>query len=90
MKLKPVDDRILVRPLKAEEKTQSGLILPETAKEKPQEGEVAAVGTDEEVQKLFQVGNRVVFSKFGGTEIKYENEEYLILSRADVLAIIEN
>ncbi|MHB9146178.1 MAG: co-chaperone GroES [Symbiobacteriia bacterium] len=90
MKLKPVDDRILVRPLKAEEKTQSGLILPETAKEKPQEGEVAAVGTDEEVQKLFQVGNRVVFSKFGGTEIKYENEEYLILSRSDVLAIIES
>lgn len=89
MKLKPVDDRLLVRPLKSEEKTQSGLILPETAKEKPQEGEVVAVGTDEELQKLFQVGNRVVFSKFGGTEIKFENQEYLILSRADVLAIIE-
>lgn len=89
MKLKPVDDRILVRPLKAEEKTQSGIILPDTVKEKPQEGEVVAVGTDEEIQKIFNVGDRVVYSKFGGNEIKVDNEEYLILSRADVLAIIE-
>ena len=89
MKLKPVDDRILVRPLKAEEKTQSGIILPDTVKEKPQEGEVVAVGTDEEIQKIFNVGDRVVYSKFGGNEIKVDNEEYLILSRSDVLAIVE-
>ncbi len=89
MKLKPVDDRVLVRPTKGEEKTQTGIILPDTAKEKPQEGEVIAVGTDEEIQKVFKVGDRVLYSKYGGTEIKLEGQEYLILSRSDVLAIVE-
>ena len=89
MKLKPVDDRILVRPTKNEEKTSAGIILPDTAKEKPQEGEVVAVGTDEEMQKTFKVGDRVLFSKYGGNEIKLEGQEYLILSRSDVLAIVE-
>jgi len=94
--IKPLEDRILVQPLDAEQKTQSGLVIPDTAKEKPQEGKVLAVGpgrfvenSDKRVPLDVAVGDVVVFSKYGGTEIKYQGEEYLILSTRDVLAVVE-
>jgi chaperonin GroES len=92
--IKPLEDRILVSPLDAETTTASGLVIPDTAKEKPQEGEVLAVGPGrfEEGQRLpldIKVGDKVIYSKYGGTEVKYDNAEYLILSARDVLAIVE-
>ena len=94
--IKPLEDRILVQPLDAEQTTASGLGIPDTAKEKPQEGKVLAVGPgrfDDEGEKRIpldiSVDDVVVYSKYGGTEIKYNGEEYLILSARDVLAIVE-
>ncbi len=93
--IKPLEDRILVQPLDAEQTTQSGLVIPDTAKEKPQEGKVLAVGPgrfDDDGDRIpmdVKVGDVVVYSKYGGTEIKYSGEEYLILSARDVLAIVE-
>jgi chaperonin GroES len=93
--IKPLEDRILVQPLDAEQTTQSGLVIPDTAKEKPQEGKVLAVGPgrfDDDGDRIpmdVNVGDVVVYSKYGGTEIKYGGEEYLILSARDVLAIVE-
>jgi chaperonin GroES len=94
--IKPLEDRIVVKPLDAEQTTASGLVIPDTAKEKPQEGEVLAVGPgrwDDEGEKRIpldvNVGDVVLYSKYGGTEIKYSGNEYLILSARDVLAIIE-
>ena len=91
--IKPLEDRILVKTLEAEQTTASGLVIPDTAKEKPQEGEVLAVGPGrfEDGQRLpldIQVGDKVVYSKYGGTEVKYDGQEYLILSARDVLAIV--
>ncbi len=91
--IKPLEDRILVKPLDAEQTTASGLVIPDTAKEKPQEGEVLAVGPGRyedgnRVPVDVQVGDKVVYSKYGGTEVKYDNEEYLILSARDVLAVV--
>ena len=93
--IKPLEDRILVQPLDAETTTVSGLVIPDTAKEKPQEGEVVAVGPgrwnedgDERVPMDISVGDRVIYSKYGGTEVKHGGEEYLILSARDVLAKI--
>jgi chaperonin GroES len=94
--IKPLEDRIVVRPLDAEQTTASGLVIPDTAKEKPQEGKVLAVGPgrfDDDGEKRIpldvQVGDTVLYSKYGGTEVKYSGQEYLILSARDVLAIIE-
>lgn len=94
--IKPLEDRILVQTLEAEQTTASGLVIPDTAKEKPQEGKVMAVGPgrfDEDGAKRIpldiKVGDVVIYSKYGGTEVKYNNEEYLILSARDVLAIVE-
>ncbi len=94
--IKPLEDRIVVKPLDAEQTTASGLVIPDTAKEKPQEGEVLAVGAgrwDEDGEKRIpldvKVGDVVLYSKYGGTEVKYDNEDYLILSARDVLAVIE-
>jgi chaperonin GroES len=92
--IKPLEDRILVKTLEAEQTTASGLVSPDTAKEKPQEGEVLAVGPGrfEEGQRLpldVKVGDKVIYSKYGGTEVKYDGEELLLLSARDVLAIIE-
>src|SRR5664279_1055572 len=92
--IKPLEDRIVVKPLDAEQTTASGLVIPDTAKEKPQEGKVLAVGPGrfEEGQRLpldVKVGDTVLYSKYGGTEVKYSGEEYLILSARDVLAVIE-
>ena len=93
--LKPIGDRIVVRPKSAEEMTKSGIILPDTAKERPQEGEVMAVGTgrimdDGTVVALsVKVGDTVLFSKYGGTEVKIGGEEYIILREDDVLDVLE-
>jgi chaperonin GroES len=94
--IKPLEDRILVQPLDAEQTTASGLVIPDTAKEKPQEGKVLAVGPgrfDEDGEKRIpmdiSVGDVVVYSKYGGTEIKFEGEDYLILSARDVLAVVD-
>ena len=91
--LKPLEDRILVRPEDQEETTVSGLVIPDTAKEKPQEGTVLAVGpgkrsdTGDLIPMEVKEGDRVIYSKYGGTEIKVDGEELLILSARDVLAI---
>jgi chaperonin GroES len=91
--IKPLEDRILVKTVEAEQTTASGLVIPDTAKEKPQEGEVLAVGPGrfEDGQRLpldIQVGDKVIYSKYGGTEVKYDGQEYLLLSARDVLAIV--
>ena len=91
--IKPLEDRILVQPLEAEQTTASGLVIPDTAKEKPQEGKVIAVGPGrfEDGKRLpldIAEGDVVVYSKYGGTEVKYDGQEYLILSARDVLAIV--
>ncbi|MCV2395509.1 co-chaperone GroES [Actinotalea sp. M2MS4P-6] len=92
--IKPLEDRVVVRPLEAEQTTASGLVIPDTAKEKPQEGEVVAVGPgrfDDKGQRLpvdVSVGDKIIYSKYGGTEVKYAGEEFLILSARDILAIV--
>ena len=92
--IKPLEDRIVVKPLEAEQKTASGLVLPDTAKETPQEGEVVAVGpgrVDDNGNRVpvdVTVGDVVLYSKYGGTEVKTGGDEYLVLSARDVLAIV--
>ena len=94
-KLRPLGDRVVVRPTPREEMTKSGIVLPDTAKEKPQEGTVIAVGpgrVDDNGNRVpvdVKVGDTVLYSKYGGTEVKYAGEEYLVLSARDVLAVIE-
>jgi len=94
MQLKPLGDRVVIKVLNQEEKTKGGIVLPDTAKEKPQEGEVVAVGSGrvlENGQKLpleVKVGEKVIFSKYAGTEVKVDDEEYLILSERDILAVV--
>ncbi|SIO84768.1 co-chaperone GroES [Nocardiopsis sp. JB363] len=94
--LKPLEDRVVVKTLEAEQTTASGLVIPDTAKEKPQEGEVLAVGPgrwDDEGDKRIpldvNVGDVVLYSKYGGTEVKYDGVEYLVLSARDLLAVVE-
>ena len=93
--IQPLEDRIVIKSVEAEQTTASGLVIPDTAKEKPQEGEVLAVGPgrwdddgDKRIPLDVKVGDRVLYSKYGGTEIKHGGEEYLILSARDVLAVI--
>jgi chaperonin GroES len=91
--LKPLEDRIVVKPSEDEQTTSSGIVIPDTAKEKPQEGSVVAVGPGrfEEGQRVpldVAVGDTVIYSKYGGTEVKVEGDEYLILSARDVLAVV--
>jgi chaperonin GroES len=92
--IKPLEDRIVVKSVEAEQTTASGLVIPDTAKEKPQEGEVLAIGPgriDDNGNRVpldVTVGDRVIYSKYGGTEIKHDGEEYLILSARDVLAVV--
>lgn len=93
MNLKPLGDRVVVKPSAGEERTPSGIVLPDTAKEKPQEGEVMAVGSGriEDGKKIpleVQTGDKIIYSKYGGTEVKVEGIEYLILSERDILATI--
>jgi chaperonin GroES len=91
--LKPLGDRVVVKAIEAEEKTKGGIILPDTAKDKPQEGEVIAVGpgrildNGNRVAPEVKVGDRVIYSKYGGTEVKVDDEEYLVVRESDLLAI---
>lgn len=92
--LRPLGDRVIVEPAAKEEKTASGIVLPDTAKEKPQEGRVVAVGNGrledgKRVPLDVKEGDKVIFSKYSGTEVKYDEKEYLILRESDILAIIE-
>jgi chaperonin GroES len=92
--LEPLEDRVVVKPSEEEETTASGLVIPDTAKERPQEGEVVAVGPGrfEDGQRIpmdVKVGDKVIYSKYGGTEVKIEGDEHLILSARDVLAIVK-
>ena len=92
--MRPLGDRVVVKPLQREEVTKTGIVLPDTAKEKPQEGEVLAVGpgrrldSGEIVPLEVKVGDKVLFAKYAGTEIKLENEDHLILRESDLLAIV--
>ncbi len=88
MKVLPLDDRVLVEPIEEEEKVGS-IIIPETAKEKPIMGTVVAVGTDEDVQELIKVGDKVIFGKYAGEEIKLEGKKQLLISRSDLLAKVQ-
>ncbi len=95
MKFRPLHDRVLVRRVEAEEKTKGGIIIPDTAKEKPQEGEVVAVGPGarDESGKLIPIdlkaGDRILFGKWSGTEIKIEGEDLLIMKESDVMGVVE-
>lgn len=92
--LKPLGDRIIIETVEKEEKTASGIVLPDSAKEKPQEGRVVAVGTGrvtdhgERIALEVSEGDKVIFSKYAGTEVKYDGREYLILRQDDILAVI--
>jgi chaperonin GroES len=94
LNLKPLGDRLVIKPLEGEEVTPSGIVLPETAKEKPQKGEVLSVGPgarDEDGKRIamdVKAGDKVLFAKYAGTEIKIDNEKLLILRESDVLAIV--
>ena len=92
--IKPLEDRIVVQAIEAEQTTASGLVIPDTAKEKPQEGEVVAIGPgriDDNGNRVpidVAIGDKVIYSKYGGTEVKYSGQEYLILSARDILAVV--
>ena len=94
MKLRPLGDRVILKYQEAEEKTQSGIILPDNAKEKPQEAMVVAAGSGmscggKNIQMQVKEGDRVIFSKYAGTEVKIEEEEYTIVSQKDIMAVVE-
>jgi chaperonin GroES len=94
MILRPLGDRVIVKPGEGEEKTASGLVIPDTAKEKPQEGTVVAVGPGryedgKNVPMDVKKGDKIIYSKYGGTEVKIDGEEHLILSERDILAVVE-
>ena len=95
MKFRPLHDRVVVRRLESEERTKGGIIIPDTAKEKPQEGEVVAVGPGarDEGGKLVPIdlkaGDRILFGKWSGTEVKLDGEEYLIMKESDIMGIVE-
>ncbi|TKJ37228.1 co-chaperone GroES [candidate division LCP-89 bacterium B3_LCP] len=94
--IKPVDERVLIQPLESEEQKVGSIIIPDTAKERPQIGTVIAIGDDltkkdggKVLSEILKVGDKVVYAKYGGTEIKHENQEYLIVSRSDILAVVK-
>ncbi|MGI9860560.1 co-chaperone GroES [Moorella naiadis] len=95
MSFQPLGDRVLIKPLEAEEKTAAGIVLPDTAKEKPQQGEVVAVGpgrlldNGERGKMEVKAGDRVLYAKYAGTELKQGDTKYLVLSERDILAIVE-
>ena len=96
MKIRPLNDRILVKRLEEEETTAGGIIIPDSAKEKPAEGEIVAVGPGklsdkgERIAMDVKTGDRVLFSKYGGTDVKIEGEDYLIMREDDILGVVEN
>lgn len=93
--IKPLGDKVVIKVLEGEMKTKSGIVLPDTAKEKPSEGQVIAVGTGkvlENGQRIaldVKAGDKIIFSKYAGTEVKFEGQDYLIVSERDILAIVE-
>lgn len=94
MNIKPLGDRVIIKVIESEETTKSGIVLPGTAKEKPMQGEVLAVGSGEmidgkKVPLELKVGDKVIYSKYAGTEVKVDDNEYLIVRQSDVLAIVE-
>ena len=94
MKLRPLCDRVVIRQLEAEETTKSGIVLPGTAKEKPQQAEVVSVGPGglvdgKEVKMEVKAGDKVIYSKYAGTEVKLEEEEFIIVRQSDILAVVE-
>lgn len=89
MKIKPMDDRVLIEFAPEETKTAGGIIIPDTVKEKPKMGKVVAVGTDEDLQEHVKTGDFILFAKYGGEEIEVDGKEYKIVQRADILAIVE-
>lgn len=94
MNIKPLGDRVVIKKLEAEDKTKSGIVLPSQAKEQPQVAEVVAVGPGglvegKEVKMEVKIGDKIIFSKYAGTEIKHEGEEYTILRQNDILAVVE-
>ena len=97
MKLQPVDERVVIRPLEEKEKKVGSIIIPDTVKERPQIGEVVALGDDvpkkeggKPLSQILKVGDKVVYSRYGGTEVKLDNEEFLIVSRGDILAVVKD
>ncbi len=96
MKLQPLHDRVIVKPSEPEEVTKGGIILPDTAKERPQQGEVIAVGTGKQTEDgktiplQVKVGDKVIYGKYSGTEVTIDGEEYLIMRESDIFAIIQN
>lgn len=94
MNIKPLGDRVVIKAIESQETTKSGIVLPGSAKEKPMQGEVLAVGSGELIEGVrvpleLKVGDKIIYSKYAGTEVKIEENEYLILRQNDVLAIIE-
>jgi chaperonin GroES len=94
MKLRPLCDRVILKQLEAEEKTKSGIVLPGAAKEKPQEAEVIAVGPGgvvdgKEIKMEVKAGDKVIYSKYAGTEVKLDGEEYVIVRQNDIVAVVE-
>ena len=96
MKFRPLHDRVLVRRIEQEEKTAGGIIIPDTAKEKPMEGEVTAIGTGTRLEdgKIIpldvKVGDRILFGKWSGTEIKFDGEEFLVMKESDIMGIVSS
>lgn len=90
MKLRPIEDHVVVKlTVEAEEKKIGGIIIPDTAKEKPQMAEVVGVGTDEDLKKAVKVGDKILFGKYSGTEIELDGIKYLILDKKEILAVVE-
>jgi len=94
MNIKPLGDRVVIRVIESEETTKSGIVLPGTAKEKPMQGEILAVGSGEivdgnKIPLEVKVGDRVIYSKYAGTEVKMDGNEYLIIRQSDILAIVQ-
>ncbi len=88
MRIQPMDDRVLVVPLENDGPSVAGLVIPDTAKEKPQQGRVVAVGTDEELRSKIKEGDIILFSKYAGQELKFEGKDYIVLNRSDILALL--
>jgi len=90
MNLQPLEDRVLIEPVEeAEQKTAGGIIIPDTAKEKPRMGVIKAVGTEEALQKIVKVGDKVLYGKYSGDEIEIDNKKYLIVKKEDILAVVK-
>jgi chaperonin GroES len=97
MKIRPIDERVLIKPLTEQEKKIGSIIIPDTAKERPQMGEVVAMGDDVEIadrkqkklSEILKVGDKIVYARYGGTEVKIDNEEFMLISRNDILGKVE-